>query len=315
MNSIRFEKIADIPSVTDGYSVITKSVANDGALLFLSIEESGIEAVRETEASGAGIFPKTRMNEVKRFRLTICRANSSLQTIDLPELDLTFPLIDVFPDGKVLIASPRCSWRGHDDYDLNGVIFDPKTAKMSRILLGDGINSAYVDALGRIWVAYFDEGVIGNFGWRDPGPAPIGDAGLVCFSEAGKKIWEYPDSANRIVDCYALNVSGAEAAIFFYTEFPICRISNNFELAHWETQLRGCHQFAISKSAVLFSGQYHDPPDAAYLGQFGRDSRLSIQQVRLSLPGSSNLVDGQLLGRGKYMYFFDSLAVYRASLD
>ena len=38
-----------------------------------------------------------------------------------------------------------------------------------------------VDSLGRIWVSYADEGVYGNFGWGQPGPPPVGAAGLVCF--------------------------------------------------------------------------------------------------------------------------------------
>src|SRR5262249_22084105 len=211
---------------SDGYLSVAKSVAGDGSLLFLSIEPTGANAVTQTYTSGIGIFPKTRMSDAKRFRLLIRRADSSPQTIDLPELDLTFPLVDIFPDGKVLVVGPRCAWRGHENYDLNGVIFDPRTAKVSRILLGDGINSAYVDALGRIWVAYADEGIFGNFGWGNPGPTPVGAAGLVCFSEAGEKIWEYPADANcAIDDCYALNVSGSEVALFFYTDFPLCRIS------------------------------------------------------------------------------------------
>ena len=316
MDSIRFQKLTDIPVPSSGYSLVANSVANDGSLLFLSIEQAGTDAVRETYASGIGIFPKTRMKEAKRFHLSIWRATSPLQTIDLPELDLTFPLVDMFPDGRILVVGPRCSWRGDEDYDLNGVVFDPKRAKLSRILLGDGINSAYVDALGRIWVAYGDEGIFGNFGWGSPGPAPVGAAGLVCFTETGEKIWEYPaDSNGMMADCYALNVSGSEATIFFYTDFPICRVSSKFDLSYWKTELSGCHEFAISRDVVLFSGEYNDPPDAAYLGRFETHGHMDARQVRLFLPDGSCLPKGQLLGRGKHLYFFDALSVYRASLD
>lgn len=316
MDSIRFQKLTDVPAPSDGYSLVANSVANDGSLLFLSIEQTGTDAVKETYASGIGIFPKTRMKEAKRFPLSIWRANSPLQTIDLPELDLTFPLVDMFPDGRILVVGPRCSWRGNEDYDLNCAIFDPKTAKVSRILLGDGINSAHVDALGRIWVAYGDEGIFGNFGWGGPGPTPVGAAGIVCFAETGEKIWEYPANSNGMMaNCYALNVFGSEAAIFFYTDFPVCRISSDFELTYWKTELAGCHAFAISGSAALFSGQYNDPTDTAYLGGFDADGQMSARQVRLLLPDGSRLPKGRLLGRGQHLYFFDALNVYRASLD
>jgi hypothetical protein len=179
--------------------------------------------------------------------------------------------------------------------------------------LGDGINSTYVDAVGRIWVAYSDEGIFGNFGWGRPGPTPIGSAGLVCFSELGEKVWEYPTD-DGMSDCYALNVSDSEAAIFFYSDFPICRISD-FRLAYWKTELRGCVEFAISEAAVLFSGQYDDPPDAGYLGSLEAGQALAAREVRLLLPDGSGVPKGQLLGRGKHLYFFDTLSAYQTSLD
>jgi len=102
--------------------------------------------------------------------------------VELPELDLTFPLVDVFPDGRVLVVAPRCAWRAADDFDLNGAIIEPQTGEVSKILLGDGISTIQIDGLGRIWAGYCDEGVFGNFGWGAlDGPHPVGAAGLVVF--------------------------------------------------------------------------------------------------------------------------------------
>ncbi len=314
MNTVRFQKIGDIPVPSDGYSLVTKSVASDASLLFLFIEPAGTSAVIERFPHGIGIFPKTKMKDAKRFRLSIVRTNGPSQTFDLPDLDVTFPRVDVFPNGKILVVGSRCSWRGEHDYDLNGVIFDPKTTRSARILLGDGINSTYVDTLGRIWVAYGDEGIFGNFGWGNPGPKPIGSAGLVCFSEFGEKVWEYPVDS-RMADCYALNVSGSEASIFFYDDFPFCRISNDFKPAYWKTGLRGCHEFAISETKVLFSGQYGDPSDVAYLGSLETDALTDTRQVQLLLPDGSGIPKGQFLGRGEHLYFFDAFNAYRTSLD
>ncbi len=316
METIHFQKISEIPTPSDGYVLVATSVSNDGSPLFLFVEPTGTNAVKETYEQGIGIFPRTKMARSKRFRLLRTTTAGASQAIELPELDLTFPLVDLFPNGKVLIAGRRSSWRGETDFDVNGVVFNPDDGRSSRILLGDGINSVYVDDLGRIWVAYGDEGIGGNFGWGNPGPTPVGVAGVVCFAESGEKIWEYSSDDNGFIgDCYALNVSGSDAAIYFYADFPVCRISRDFQLSHWKTSLKGCAEFAVSGTNVLFSGQYDDPPGTAYLGILGQGELKNPQKIRLLLPDGSILPEGQLLGRGRHLYFFDSTTAYRASLD
>jgi hypothetical protein len=315
MDVIRFQRICDIPVASDGYSLVAKSVANDHSLLFLFVEPAGRHEVTETFKKGIGVFPRARMRTHRRFRLLRVTEGSS-HAIELPELDVTFPLVDRFPNGKVLISGPRSSWRSKKDYDLNGIIFDPQTGQSLRILLGDGINSVQIDGLGRIWVSYADEGVYGNFGWGQPGPAPIGAAGLVCFSESGAKLWEYPvEAEDTITDCYALNVSGSVAAVCFYTDFPICRVSRDFKLEYWKTNLRGCHEFAISETKALLSGQYDDPPDRAYLGHLEAGRLGNPHEIRLVLPDGTSIPGGQLFGRGTHLYFFDTSSAYRASVD
>jgi hypothetical protein len=297
------------------YSLIAKSVANDGSLLFLFVERAGESAVAETFRSGIGTFPKAKMAVPTRFCL-IRVVSGSTEITELPELDVTFPQVDIFPDGRILLVGPRCAWRGENDYDLNGIIIDPRSGRSTRILLGDGISNAQVDNLGRIWVSYIDEGIFGNFGWGHPGPAPIGLAGLVCFADSGEKIWEYPHHTHdAITDCYALNVSGSGAAIFFYTDFPVCRISSDFKLEYWKTKLSGCHQLAISEKKVLLSGQYGDAQDAAYLGTLDAGQLVGTKKARLVLPDGSSIPNGRLIGRGNHLYFFDASDVYRVSLE
>jgi hypothetical protein len=303
--------------VVPGFSLVRKAVANDGSLLFLITEESASRSLLETHKTSFGIFPRTRADAATPLRLLRVTPETS-DLIELPELELTFPLVDAFPDGRILVVGPRCDCRSKDDYDLNGAIIQPQTGQVTRILLGDGIDSVQIDSLGRIWVGYFDEGVFGNFGWggRD-GPAPVGCSGLACFSGSGKKIWEFPANPTyAISDCYALNVSGADAAIFFYTDFPLCKINGKFELTYWTTKLAGCHAFAISGTEVLFSGQYNDPPDAAYLGRLDpREGLARTRWIRLLMPDGSSRSGGKLLGRGKSLYHFDDENVCRVSLD
>ncbi|MCA6120391.1 hypothetical protein J6500_00510 [Bradyrhizobium sp. WSM 1704] len=238
-------------------------------------------------------------------------------TIELPELDLTFPEVDVFPDGRVLVAGPRCEWRSDSDFDLNGAVVQPATGQVARILLGDGISAVQIDDLGRIWVGYLDEGVFGNFGWGSGSrPTPVGAAGLVCFSDAGEKLWEFPNNHSySIADCYALNVSGTNAIAFFYTKFPICRIDRDFEVSFRTTNLAGCHTFAVSDTEALFSGQYGDPPDAAYLGRLSPGRLSDVRRLRMLMPDGSARSGGRLVARGKALYHFDAERVCRFSLD
>lgn len=314
-DSLQFQRIGSIPTLP-GYALVTKSVANDQTLLFLFAEQSGLAAVKEAIQRGTASFPKTRADIKSRWRLVKMTSGSS-QVIDLGVLDVIFPNIDLFPDGRVLIVEPRCFWRSADDYDLNGIVFDPRHGRSTRILLGDGIGGAHVDGLGRIWVGYTDEGIFGNCGWGGlEGPRPTGSAGLVCFSDTGEKIWEYPDNADHeISDCYALNVSGTEATAFFYDDFPLCRVASDFALHYWKTELLGCHVLAISETEALFSGQYDDPSHLGYRCILGSDRIEQVRQTTFLLSDGSNLGEGLLRGRGKYLYFFDETCVYRASLD
>ncbi|MBR0895140.1 hypothetical protein JQ616_09300 [Bradyrhizobium tropiciagri] len=251
-------------------------------------------------------------------RLCLVRTTSETsQTIELPSLNLTFPHVDIFPDGRVLVAGPRCAWRGEGDFDLNGAIIQPETGTTTRILLGDGISSAQIDGLGRIWVGYFDEGVFGNFGWGGMnGAAPVGAAGLVCFSDSGEKLWEFPErSARAISDCYALNVSGTDATVFYYTDFPICTIGEGYKLTFRKTNLAGCNALAVSETEALLSGKYNDPPDAAYRGKLTPHELSDIKRLRMIMPDGSVRSEGQLTARGNSFYHFDAEKVCCLSLD
>jgi hypothetical protein len=211
----------------------------------------------------------------------------------------------------VLVVGARCAWYAEGEFDLNGVVIDPSTDTWERMLLGDGIAGACIDRHSRIWVSYFDEGIFGNFGWGNPGPLPIGAAGLVCFSGSGEKVWEFE---GKIEDCYALNVSGSEAFVYYYTDFPICRVSSDFRVTSWRTELRGCRHLAVSGSKVLLSGQYDDPPGTGYLGMLDGDALRDVQPVSLVLPNASPLPTHRLLGRGQHLHYFGDNAIYRTTV-
>lgn len=316
MPDIALQKLCAIPTPRDGDVAAAQSVASDGSLLFLFVDAAGGEAVHgTTESPGFAVFPKPRMPEPHGFRLLRVHVNGSIETLALPPLDLTYPMVDVFPDGRVLVVGPRCSWRSETDFDRNGAVIDPKTGAVSRILLGDGIEDAFVDSEGRIWVGYFDEGVFGNFGWSDPGPAPIGAPGLVCFDATGKIVWHYPsDRPSPIFDCYALNVAGAAATIYFYSDFPVCTIGQDFALEFFPTAVRGCRAFARAGGKVLFSGQYNDSVHTGYRGTLDPDRAGDMEQVTFRRPDGKPMQARRIVGRGSRLYFFEPDAVFAADV-
>ena len=310
-SKIVFENVSGPPDIPDDYSLAARAVSDRGTALFLLVEKPARDQVKETSERGIGIFPKPRMEQPRRFALLEVSDEWSGFT-ELGELDLTFPLVDLFPDGRVLVAAARSQWRGRDDYDKNGVVIDPWTGKQTRFLLGDGIEALSIDSLGRIWVSYFDEGIFGNFGWGGPGPAPIGAAGLNCFTDDGDILWSFP--IGSMADCYAMNVRRETAWVYFYTDFPLCRVSNDFQRSHWETGLRGCSRFAVDGSSVLFSGQYEEERAVGHLAVLGEGKLKHAGKVELVLPDESPISSGELLGRGAEMHYFDESGWYRTRL-
>jgi hypothetical protein len=282
-----------------GFSLAASGVAGDQSLLFLF---GSSEGRAETE----DVLSHPKMGNLKPHRLLWADAASE-RLIDLPELELSSPRVDLFPDGRVLLTDAWSTWQGETDYDCNGIIFDPRTGQMDHIRLGHGISDLQIDERGRIWVAYFDEGILGN---------SVGQAGLVCFSSYGEKIWEFPTDADYAIDdCYALNVAGAEAAIFFYSSFPVCKIGADFQLSWWRTELQGCHAFAMSETEILFSSQYRESSDTAHLGRLAADEIVDVRQVRLLMPDGSPRPSGRLQGRGKHLYHLGKDGVYRATVS
>lgn len=301
IRSIQFEKIGTAPTRL-GFSLVASGVAGDQSLLFL-FESSGDSASTAAALRASGVLPHPKMERLKRYGLHKSAAGSELW-IDLPPLELGHSHVDLFPDGRVLLASRRHNWRAETDHDLNGVIFDPRTGRADRVGLGD--SDLQIDDLGRIWIGYFDEGVFGS---------SVGQAGLVCFSTLGEKVWEFPaDADHTIDDCYALNVAGPEAAIFFYSDFPLYRIGADFELTWKQTKLRGCHAFAMSETEILFSGQYDDPPNVAYIGRSDREGMILVRRAYLFMPDGSARPRGRLQGRGRHLYHFGEDGIYRATL-
>ena len=226
LQDLAFHKIADPPDPGPGLSLVHRTISAAGEALFLYVDAAVEPRVfaKEQDAAGAR-FPVSVMDDPAGFTLMVLDAGGSARRIELPGVDISCPMAALFPDGRVLLAATRSWWRGPEDFDLNGVIYDPADGSTRRLHLGDGISDVVIDTQGRIWVGYFDEGVFGNLGWSHPGPTGLGAAGLVALDDHGEVLWRFnEDQTPFISDCYALNVHGSEAWAYYYTDFEVARV-------------------------------------------------------------------------------------------
>ena len=137
----------------------------------------------------------------------------------------------------------------------NAQVFGFGGEPLRRILLGDGIQKLQSTAKGDTWVAYFDEGVIGNLGWT----RPIGRPGLIRFDTQGNQVYKFEPSLGLdiIVDCYAFNTANAnEAWCYYYTQFSVVQIVDDRVHRSWACPVSGAHEMAVWREAVAMPSGY-----------------------------------------------------------
>ncbi|MEM1104821.1 MAG: hypothetical protein AAGH87_00405 [Pseudomonadota bacterium] len=315
--SLEFVHVCERPSAPAAFKFVTSTVSAGGDALFLYVENDPENQVFATETKGGATFPRPRMREAKAFSLCILGSEGE-RWLNLPPVDIAFPKVEMFPDGRVLLAGARCRWRGPDEFDRNGVVYDPKTGVTERILLGDGIEDIAIDEIGRIWVSYFDEGVFGNFGWGRPGPAGPGSGGLVCFAADGDVQWQFnrKGSTAFIEDCYAMHASRSKISVFYYSDFHVCEIDMNFEQAFFRpAQIAGSHALVTAGSAFLLSSQYDEPSDTMHLLLRDKDRVGDPQRMRAKLPNDWTIGDSNILGRCECLHMLNERGWFRAELS
>jgi hypothetical protein len=170
-------------------------------------------------------------------------------------------------------------------------------------VVGDGIEHVQTTRRGQVWTGYFDEGIFGNFGWRDP----IGAKGLLCWSSHGKRLYEFhpPAGANPMADCYALNVV-SETAVWtcYYTDFPLVRIEDMRDASCWQGAPPGTSAFAVFGDRVLFRGGY-DARSELVLCRLLEDGAMAVERrLKPTGPDGSELGEARATGRGPFLYFF-----------
>lgn len=267
---------------------------------------------------GGARFARTHTARSYDARLLLSTENGETNQLELHGLSATFPLVDRFADGSVVVVGPRSSYRPETKGEANASIYNGRGEKIAEFAMGDGIADVQVDPADRIWVGYFDEGVFGNFGWGEHGEesAPMGSRGLLCFDRNGAKLWEFesPEGIGPIDDCYALNVSKLAAWVYYYSDFPFARIDlTSLEVSAWTTAGPGGGSFATDGERVLLYFGLREGEHRVTLMKFGERTADVEREFSLALPHDDSDVVS-VVGRGSALYVFTKAFLHVFSL-
>lgn len=299
-----------------GFKIASIAVGLNGEAIRLLVPRMYADALTgRIEQPGWASFPKTH-TEMEYSAIVSISEGPITREVRLSGLTETFPKIDVLAENEILVVAPRCYRSSDGSYDLNATIYDRNGEQQREFLLGDGIKHVQTDGRGNIWVGYFDEGVYGNLGWQSA-DAPIGIAGLSCFSQRGQKMWDFqpPEGFDHISDCYALNVANDGVWACYYTDFPIVFIDSAWRIRAWRTEIMGARALAVSRGKVLLYGGYGEQRTSCSLLELENGTARIIADVSLALPDDVDLSTATVLGRGGDLHVFHDDDRYRFSTD
>lgn len=204
-----------------------------------------------------GMFVDTEANtEYSAIVLTVDWNSGEVINHEIMELGthkMNFHYIQ--PIGEnILLLGARCKYYESPGPEKNAVIVDALGNVVHEFCLGDGIQDCIVTDTRDIITSYFDEGIFGNLGWKQP----IGRYGLIVWSESGEIKWK---ANNCIYDCYALNIDEHNHIwYYYYNEFNLVKTDLKKDIVYKpQMQNDGFNVFLISKDGrtIVHDGGYN----------------------------------------------------------
>jgi hypothetical protein len=315
--ALRLRRHGRLAATDDDDVLVSVSVGPGGEAVALWTAPSDHEALTSvTTQPGWATFPDARAAHPASARITV-HSPDGVRGVRIAAMPLAHVTAQPLPDSRILAVAARCRWRP-DGPDRNAIVYDADGAPVSEHTFGDGIEDVFTTPSGRTWVAYFDEGVYGNYGWGGPGAEPLGSCGLVRFGPAGEPDWRFSPQGDlpSIDDCYALNVSGETAWACYYSDFPLVRVRDGRATA-WSNDLaRGARALLVGDDRVALVGGYRNERDRLVVGEPSGDTLHDAGRYRITLPDGQPLPEhARIVGRGPDLHVFDGSDWYRLSLD
>ena len=227
----------------------------------------------------------------------------------------SYPTLQPLPDQRLLWVGARAEWRAKD-VERNALVFGDSGSLELAECVGDGINHVRTSASGQVWMGFSDEGVYGNMGWGDPGPAPLGQTGLVRYAADLQLAWDFPEEGPAVIDdCYALNVADEEVWAYYYSDFPIVRITADGVVTSWHTYVEGADALIATGDRAALVGGYEKEHDRVVLGRL--DGEFSqFAKTKIVMPDGRPLPRGAVVqGRGEHLHVFVGDTWLRADLS
>ena len=278
-----FSGFTDLRKIFEKYNCgpegfVNMQIGSDGKLYFL-FNENIPERID-------GMFVPTR--SCSGYRVIVLdidwenEAVTGERLYDLGTQEMNYHFVQPMDDGFLLVAS-RCR-RINGKGENNAALFDRKGGIISQFCFGDGIEDVIVLSDGRIVTSYFDEGVLGNYGWEDE---PLGASGLVVWNKDGSILWE---ADNDIIDCYALNIDDSERLwYYYYTEFELVCTDLQKETVY-QPEISGSSMFILTADgqSVIFDKGY-DGHGSFVAERFIGDRLSAPEDMPLDYAGSEIL--------------------------
>jgi hypothetical protein len=249
----------DLAPYLSGFELVSLSLGPNGELYALAVTAPA--DYRYTAPLGAS-FPKVWTDNPHDVRI-LCVDGGHVAQRDIPDQHWNFSYAQPLPDDELLLVVSRSRCFADDVYDLNAKVYARDGALKREFLLGDGIRDVQATTDGRLWVSYFDEGIFGNFGGREP----IGKPGLILWDRFGNRLFAYSPPKElepyaRMSSCDGLNViSDADVWCYYFDmapsgTFPLISLREGRVASTWRCPVHGARGIALWQPYILFAGAY-----------------------------------------------------------
>ncbi|MEW8559837.1 MAG: hypothetical protein AB2588_17765 [Candidatus Thiodiazotropha sp.] len=305
IKSIEADFVCDISRELAEGELVAFSCQNNRQVIFATAQKE----LDYREERSHGSFAKTTSKAGQDYSVYLVNEDQSILLCDVVNEPYNIHFAQLLGNDSLLLSCARSRYKNQDKFDHNGRLYSLDGKFQSELLLGDGIQDLQVSSRGVIWTSYFDEGVLGNYGWDNP----VGASGLIAWDKLGRKRYEYnPEQGlDHILDCYAFNLEADEIAWFYYyTEFQLVKIKGYQVVDYWNIPVSGSDSFAVYRNFALFHGGYDDK-EHLYLVQLKQDHKAkTLYKIQLT---NISVLDW-VIARGDTMFILSGDMIYKVEL-
>lgn len=283
--------------------------AQDAITTWATAEGKAALTGRSCGGPHAPSFPETMAAIPTDVAVVEHLENGDRQTI-LRQIGTTFIRVQSLLDGFLVVGS-RCRWTpGH--VDKNALRYDQSGQFVQEATFGDGIAHVGTTPDGLTWVGYFDEGILGNFGWGGLGPEPIGSAGINCFDASLTCRLQNADS--DITDCYAMTVVGSSVYACCYADWRIRMLGPTGEQASWSNSIVGATIIVVADSVAALIGGYNER-DRIVIGALNHGRFEVATTARVTVSGNALDTSVAIVARENILHALVGHSWYKSELS